>query len=315
MTKILGIDISHWQANIDFEKVKSENISFVIAKAGETWVKTSLATDDSKYARNAAECKKCGIPFGAYYYFHPKFGASDQARHFLKVVNENGGTDFPLVVDVEDNDGLPPATCANVLYSMLVYLERETGRRPIIYTRNGFWVNQYGNPAYSKDYKFWLAQYPLIDPITDPFKFTGKMAGTSPGVNPIIWQFTEKMRLPGLPTLDGNFWLGTPEEFTELTQGGSIPTQPDIPEEPEIPEIPGEPEEVYIQITANFLRLRYEPKFYAPPTLIVERGQRLLVLEEGIQSDGITWYKVGIPDEYGLATGFVSANERYSKRV
>jgi lysozyme len=309
MTKILGIDISHWQANIDFEKVKSENISFVIAKAGETWLSTKQPTDDPRYVRNATECKRLGIPFGAYYFFHPSFGASEQARHFLKVVNENGGTDFPLVVDVEVNDGLPPAKCSEVLYSMLTRLETETGRKPIIYTRNGFWVNQYGNPAYSKDYKFWLAQYPLIDPITDPFKFSGRMAGTSPGVNPIIWQFTEKMRLPGLPTLDGNFWLGTPEEFIELTQGGVIPTQP------EIPEIPGEPEEVYIQITANFLRLRYEPKFYAPPTLIVERGQRLLVLEEGIKSDGITWYKVGVPDEYGPATGFVSANERYSKRV
>lgn len=311
--RILGTDISHWQGNIDFQKIIDNGISFVIAKAGETWVSTKQPTTDKLYSRNAAECKRLGIPFGAYYFFHPMFGASLQARHFLKVVGENGGVDMPLVIDVETNDNLPPATCANVLYSMIEYIQRETGIKPIIYTRNGFWVNQFGNPSWSKDYKFWLAQYPLIDPIREPFKFTAKMAGTSPGVNPIIWQFTEKMRLPGLPNLDGNWWLGTPEEFAEFIVG-DIPEVPDIPEIPDEPE-PPEEEELYIEITANFLRLRHEPSFYSPPTLIVEKGQRLLVLKDGISGDGITWYEVAIPDEYGLATGFVSANERYSKRV
>jgi len=304
MTKILGIDVSRWQANIDYEKVKSYNIQFVIPKAGE--VVNGNEWDDPKFERNMTEGRKFGLVMGAYYYFHPSVGASKQARHFIRLMDSFGYPDLPPVIDVETTDGLSPAICANNLYSMIDYLQKELGRKPIIYTRNGFWVNQYGNPAYSKDYKFWLAQYPLIDPITDPFKFTGKMSGTSPGVNPIMWQFTEKMKLGGLPTLDGNWWLGTQTEFEDMI-GTTTPEYP--------PDEPTEPEDMYIEITANFLRLRYEPKFYAPPTLIVERGQRLLVLEEDIQSDGIEWYKVGVPDEYGLATGFVSANERYSKRV
>ena len=303
MSKILGIDVSRWQANIDYEKVKASNIQFVIPKAGE--VVSGNEWDDPLYGRNMTEGRKYGLVTGAYYYFHPAVGASQQARHFIRLMDSYGYPDLPPAIDVETTDGLSPAICANVLYSMIDYLQKELGRKPIIYTRNGFWVNQYGNPAYSKDYKFWLAQYPLIDPITEPFKFAGKMAGTSPGVNPIIWQFTEKMRLPGLPMLDGNWWLGTQEEFDAM-----VSVEEPQPEEPD-----EEPRDMYIEITANFLRLRHEPKLYEPPTLIVEKGQRLLVLNDGVQGDGIIWYKVAIPDEYGLAYGYISANGKYSKQL
>ena len=145
------------------------------------------------------------------------------------------------------------------------------------------------------------------------------MAGTSEGVNPIIWQFTDNMRLPGLPRLDGNFWLGTREELENMVSA-LIPDEPTEPEQPDEPN--EEPQDMYIEIIATkangdpgFLRLRTRPEQYPGPTLIVEKGQRLLVLKEGIQGDGITWYKVAIPDEYGLAYGYISANGKYSKRL
>jgi len=80
----LGTDISHWQGQPDFDKMKEHGISFLFAKAGE-YLKDSLYPefDDDQYARNRAEAKRVGIPFGAYYcYFHPAAGAMGGAIIF-----------------------------------------------------------------------------------------------------------------------------------------------------------------------------------------------------------------------------------------
>jgi hypothetical protein len=74
--------------------------------------------------------------------------------------------------------------------------------KPVIYTRNGFWVNQVGNPDWSDEYAFWLAQYPKL---------------TSVSVKHVIMhQFTDRLAIPGCPSMDGNYWLGNEPEFYEL---------------------------------------------------------------------------------------------------
>ena len=304
----LGTDISHWQGNVSFEKMKDYKIEFVIAKAGE--MTDSGPYTDDKYERNRKECKRLGIPFGAYYFFHPKYGASAQGRHFLEIVNSQDEPDFPLVVDVEVTDGKTAEFASSVLYAFILYIEQRGWKKPIIYTRNGFWVNQYGHPNWGEDHLFWIAQYPLTYDITDPFKFTTTPSGLSTGINRIIWQFTEKMTLSGLPKLDGDWWMTTDELFKELTSGAKV-ENPEEPEEPEEPQDSG-----YVQVQhcngifgKGWLFFRNRPELYDGATMAIGTGVILKLLStEKVIGDIEYWYV-----ESDGREGYVSAGEAYTK--
>lgn len=92
-----GIDISDWQEGIDLSKYKGQ---FVIIRAG--YGKTKEYT----FASQAAECKKYGIPYGAYWYSYAltEKEAQEEARLFLETVK---GHDIKvgMWLDMEDADG------------------------------------------------------------------------------------------------------------------------------------------------------------------------------------------------------------------
>jgi len=308
----LGTDISRHQGKPNFDKIKGHNVSFLFAKAGEYMKdKQYPEWDDPEYKRNRAEAKRVGIPFGAYYYFHANVGASDQARHFLRIINESEKPDFPLVVDIEVTDGQTPAQIANNLYSFISYLEKRGWTDIIIYTRNGFWVNSVGNPAWSKNHTFWLAHYPRTDIITEPFKYTAKPEGVSAGIHRIIWQFTERMQLPGLPNMDGNWWLGTDDEFADLSGRGvgevTVPSEP--PVEPPI-EPPVEVVQKKVRILADKLSFRHKPELYNGDRPFIPRGMIVTVL--GKERTNIDWYKV---QTSGGDVGYISAMKGYTVEV
>ena len=67
-----GMDVSKFQGEVDWETAKNAGIDFAIIRCGfggewdgqeEGW-----AQDDPQWRRNADECTRLGIPFGAYLY-------------------------------------------------------------------------------------------------------------------------------------------------------------------------------------------------------------------------------------------------------
>ena len=101
MNKILGIDISHWQGKVDFEKVKKAGYEFVILKAGGS---DRGFYEDPTFKRNYTEAKKAGIKVGAYYFVGKNFYGKDagvaDAERFIKII---GGCqlEYPVFLDVE----------------------------------------------------------------------------------------------------------------------------------------------------------------------------------------------------------------------
>lgn len=104
---IKGIDISHWQKNVDFETLKKvDEVDFCILKAGGS--DKGCYVDSTFYSRYE-ECKKHGINVGAYYFVGPKCdsdidGAADAIR-FLNIIS-NLQFEYPIYIDFE----APPAT-------------------------------------------------------------------------------------------------------------------------------------------------------------------------------------------------------------
>jgi len=230
--KILGIDCSRWQSRPNWQKAKDSGVQFAIVKAGEVWIKQLLkpTVKDIQHDRNILELKRIGIICGDYYYFHPSIGASRQARHYAEIRAKNI-PDLPPVIDIEDSDKMKPTDVGKQLLVFIAELKVRTGEQPIIYSRNGFLVNQAGNIDYPAGTLFWIARY-------------GKTIGDlSPKIKPnvVMWQYTDRLKLPGLPQMDGNYWLLSLEELQDLANWAEgeppIQTQP-IPE-PELPIVVG----------------------------------------------------------------------------
>src|SRR5258708_25064270 len=93
--KLQGIDVSHYQGNVDWGKVKSAGMAFAFVKATE-----STGSTDSQLSVNWPAMKTAGIIRGAYHYFHADQDATAQANHFTQVVQIEPG-DLPPVIDIE----------------------------------------------------------------------------------------------------------------------------------------------------------------------------------------------------------------------
>lgn len=64
-----GIDVSHWQGDINWASVKADGINFAIIKAGGS---DDGFYTDSKFETNYNEAVKAGISVGAYYFVGKK---------------------------------------------------------------------------------------------------------------------------------------------------------------------------------------------------------------------------------------------------
>ncbi len=187
-----GIDVSHWDGDIDWVKAKSSgNVEFAFIKATEG---TSFI--DDKFKKNWAGAKAAGVPRSAYHFFLGDLSGRAQAQHYLNIVDKaGGGEDFQLAVDVEwpyKRDRASTSTAARNLKEMVDYIEQARGTKPFIYTSYYAWKDIVGNPSWAgDDYPLWVANY---------------TTGKGPSILPVgwtkwvIWQYTDKGVIPGIPS-------------------------------------------------------------------------------------------------------------------
>ena len=81
----LGIDVSKYQGNIDWEKTK-DVVEFAIIRCG--YGSNLISQDDQKYKINADNCTKLKIPFGVYLYsYATNLTQSDsEVEHTLRLI-------------------------------------------------------------------------------------------------------------------------------------------------------------------------------------------------------------------------------------
>ena len=166
-----GIDVSHWQGNIDWAKVKASGVQFAIIKAGGS---DAGFYTDSKWERNYRGAKANGIAVGAYYFVGPKCTSADagkaDAQRFLKLL-KGKQLEYPVFMDNEVQPasaraGTTQATIAfcrtleNAGYYAGVYGSAYSGFRDRMddskLTAFTHWVAQYvSRCSYSGSYGIW----------------------------------------------------------------------------------------------------------------------------------------------------------------
>ncbi len=198
---VRGVDVSHYQGEIDWPVLASQQIDFAFIKATE-----GSGYQDSRFATNWAGARASGLRAGAYHFFSFDSPGATQAENFCATVPKEADA-LPPVVDVEfygDKAENPPARAdvARELTAMLDALEAHYGQKPILYaTEESYALFLAGDFA---DYDIWIRNVFTRPSLSDGRAWT-------------FWQYTNRARLEGYEGeerfIDLNVFCGTREEF------------------------------------------------------------------------------------------------------
>ena len=199
---VRGVDVSHYQGEIDWEILSSQNVDFAFIKATEGSTFT-----DGCFPYNFSRARACDIAVGAYHFFSFDSPGESQADHFIRTVIPFAGM-LPPVIDLEfygAHAGNPPDSTAvrAELDAMLSALEAHYGLKPILYaTEESYECYLVG--AY-EEYDIWIRNVIAKPHLSDNRAWT-------------FWQYTNRGRLDGYageePFIDINVFRGTAEEFS-----------------------------------------------------------------------------------------------------
>lgn len=202
-----GIDVSRYQGNVDYDKVKAAGAEFVIVRTGDG------KSEDPTAIKNLREAKRAGLLIGTYHYFRADRDGRTQAHLVRDVVDKAGVTlDLPPALDLEegaakdlpggimdvaDNDDLPLDVVGAEALEHLQHLEKEFSMLPMVYTGQAFhwWFSQ-ARPGIAAKF----APYPLWTPYyaSRPKLPVDRRGKGFPWPRWEIWQYTGKGTIDGV---------------------------------------------------------------------------------------------------------------------
>lgn len=155
-----GIDISHWQGKIDFNKVITDNIDFVMIRSGY-----GVFQKDSMFEYNVEQCRRLNIDWGVYHYSNA-LNTEQAEREAEETINLIKGykPSYPVVFDMEDADGYKQkngVTEKNILVKMcktFCDVIEKNNYYACIYSSLS-WFNYKLNDTILDKYDKWLAQW------------------------------------------------------------------------------------------------------------------------------------------------------------
>lgn len=152
---IKGIDVSHWQGDIDFNKVKASGIDFVIIRAGY-----GVGHVDEFFKENYRKAKEAGLNIGAYWYSYAS-SDSEAVLEAQSCVNILSGKSFeyPIYFDLEEKSQLNRgrAFCDSLITSFCNKLEN-CGYYAGFYTSLSA-ANNLVSSHIGERYALWIAQW------------------------------------------------------------------------------------------------------------------------------------------------------------
>lgn len=156
------IDISYWQGNLDFNKIKKAGINYIILRAG---YKT---TKDPKFDQYAKACQSVGIKIiGAYWFTYAlnTTQAKNEAKLCIEICKPYN---IPTIFYDFEYDTVKKAKAKGVNLGSkecndftIAFCEtvKAYGLTPGYYCNTDYYYNMYSDRVKKKGYVFWLAHY------------------------------------------------------------------------------------------------------------------------------------------------------------
>ena len=160
----LGIDVSQWNGDIDWNKVRDAGVDYAIIRCG--YGDDLTYQDDTKFLQNVAGAKAAGVPIGVYIYSyaHSTSQASSEAAHTIRLLKAAGlsPSDVPYGVyyDLEESDVGSVANRGLLASMSKTYCTsiKAAGYRPGIYSSLWWWNTYLTDPVFS-NWSRWVAQW------------------------------------------------------------------------------------------------------------------------------------------------------------
>ncbi len=189
VTSIAGIDISEYQGDIDWEKVKSAGIDFAIIRAAYRTYGNGEIKLDKKFEENVKKADEAGIKVGVYIFSQAVNveEAIEEADYLLDAVEPYNIT-YPLVFDWEmiygDDARTDSVSVETLADCCIAFCERvkSAGYVPMLYQNKNTSLMKLDLPRI-KDYDFWLAEYNTQPTYYYDFD---------------IWQYSSQAYIPGI---------------------------------------------------------------------------------------------------------------------
>lgn len=188
----MGIDVSKYNKEIDWEKVKSAGIDFAIVRIGFRGVSEGTVEEDPYAKDNVIGAKEAGLDVGVYFYTQAisEAEAVEEAEFVLQKLEEyETDITLPVVIDTELYESKKNAR-GNLLSReertkcLLAFCEtiEKAGYKPMVYASTRWSILNYDRDALAK-YPFWFAYYG--DTVSYRYDFD-------------IWQYTSEGTVPGI---------------------------------------------------------------------------------------------------------------------
>ena len=159
---ILGIDVSTWNGNIDWNKVKNSGVSYVIIRTGFRGSTQGALVEDNRFRQNIQGATNAGLKVGVYFFSQAvnEVEAVEEASMVLSQIKGYPIT-YPVFIDVEPSGGRADALSSGdrtKVINAFCQTIQNGGYRAGIYA-NKTWLAQKMNISALSGYKIWLAQY------------------------------------------------------------------------------------------------------------------------------------------------------------
>ncbi|MCR5216919.1 MAG: hypothetical protein K6C69_08245 [Lachnospiraceae bacterium] len=229
-----GVDISQYQAEIDWAALKESDIDFVIIRCGFRGYGTGVLVEDSRFRENIEAAEANGIPYGVYIFSQAvnTKEAVEEAAMCMRLTEGYHPT-LPYAIDIEAcgtakdpgrQNKLTASERTDVINAFDAAIRRYGGEAMV------YACKSYLNNEILTDYiscKIWYAMWPKADKEEvnlkrvnktdengDPVEYNGDAYEADPHMVPDrpceIWQYSDCGQVPGIEELvDLDIWIPT----------------------------------------------------------------------------------------------------------
>lgn len=185
----IGLDISKWQGDVDFNALKEAGVEFVIIRVGTSSGINGENLVDSKFEQNIKGANTAGIPVGVYFYSYAN--SEDRAiSDALWVVEQikDYKVDLPIAFDWENwsfyNEFNLSFFGLSNMADSFVKTVRDAGYEGMLYSSKNYLEDIW----FKGDYPVWLAHYTTKTNYEGDYEFwqlcnNGRVAGINGDVD------------------------------------------------------------------------------------------------------------------------------------
>lgn len=186
---VLGIDVSKWNGEIDWDKVKNAGVEFVIIRCGYRGSVSGSLVEDPYFAANIKGATAAGLKVGVYFFTQAvnEVEAVEEASMVISLVRDYN-LEYPVFIDTEGAGGNGRADRLDVeertkVCEAFCATVKNAGYKAGVYASRN-WYNQRLETAGLEKYVIWLAEYrsaPLYQGYYQMWQYTskGKVDGIS----------------------------------------------------------------------------------------------------------------------------------------